>query len=66
MSYAASDLTWTGSLSPGGSATITYSVTVHNPDTGGKVLVNTVASTAAGSSCPPGTTSAACQVRFRC
>ena len=55
-------LTWTGSLSPGGSATITYSVTVDNPDTGDKLPVNTVTSSAAGSSCPPGTTSAACQV----
>ncbi len=37
-------LTWTGSLSPGDSATITYSVTVNNPDTGDKLLINTVAS----------------------
>ena len=62
VSYAAPVLTWTGSLSPGDSATITYSVTVDNPDTGGKVLVDTVASSAVGSSCPPGTTSAPCQV----
>ena len=62
VSYAAPVLTWTGSLSPGGSATITYSVTVDNPDTGDKLLVNTVTSSAAGSSCPPGTTSARCQV----
>ena len=58
VSYAAPVLTWTGSLAPGASATITYSVTVNNPDTGGKLLVNTVASSAAGSSCPPGTTTA--------
>ena len=62
VSYAAPVLTWTGSLSPGGSATITYSVTVNNPDTGGKLLVNTVTSSAVGSSCPPGTTSSPCQV----
>ncbi len=55
-------LTWTGDLSPGDSATITYSVTVNNPDTGDKLLINTVSSSAAGSSCPPGTTSAPCQV----
>ena len=62
VSYAAPVLTWTGSLSPGGSATITYTVTVDSPDTGGKLLINTVASSAVGSSCPPGTTSASCQV----
>ena len=62
VSYAAPVLTWTGSLAPGASATITYSVTADNPDTGDKLLVNTVASSAVGSSCPPGTTSAACQV----
>ena len=55
-------LTWTGSLAPGDSATITYSVTVNNPDTGGKLLINTVASSAVGSTCPPGTTSSPCQV----
>ena len=62
LSYAAPVLTWTGSLAPGGSATITYSVTVNSPDTGGKLLINTVASSAVGSSCPPGTTSSPCQV----
>src|SRR6202035_1009781 len=62
VSYTAPVLTWTGSLAPGASATITYSITVNNPDTGGKLLVNTVASSAVGSSCPPGTASAPCQV----
>ena len=62
VSYTAPVLTWTGSLAPGASATITYSVTVNNPDTGGKVLINTVASSAVGSTCPPGTTSSPCQV----
>ena len=37
--YASPALTWTGNLSPGDSATITYSVTVDNPDTGGKLLI---------------------------
>ena len=62
VSYASPDLAWTGDLSPGGSVTITYSVTVDNPDTGGKLLINTVTSAAAGSTCPPGTGSASCQV----
>ena len=42
VSYAAPVLTWTGDLSPGDSVTVTYSVTVDNPDTGGKLLINTV------------------------
>ena len=54
VSYAAPVLTWTGGLSPGGSATITYSVTVDNPDTGDTVLTNTVTSPTAGSNCPAG------------
>ncbi|MGD0705108.1 MAG: hypothetical protein ABSA02_35125, partial [Trebonia sp.] len=62
LSYAAPALTWTGDLTPGGTATITYSVTVSNPATGGANLVNTVTSAAAGSSCPPGTTSPPCAV----
>jgi large repetitive protein len=62
VSYSSPDLTWTGDLSPGGSATFTYSVTVDNPDTGGKLVINTVSSSAAGSTCPPGTTTTACQV----
>ena len=62
VSYTSPTLTWTGNLSPGGTATITYSVTVNNPDTGGKLVVNTVTSSAVGSTCPPGTTSGSCQV----
>ena len=37
-------------------------MTVDNPDTGGKLVVNTVTSSAVGSTCPPGTTSGPCQV----
>src|SRR6202012_4097370 len=42
VSYTSPNLTWTGNLSPGGSATVFYSVTVNNPDTGDKTLANTV------------------------
>jgi hypothetical protein len=62
VSYAAPALTWTGDLTPGGTATITYSVTVDNPETGGTSLVNTVTSAAPGSSCPPGSDSPPCAV----
>lgn len=62
VSYASPALTWTGSLTPGDTATITYSVTIDNPETGGTSLVNTVTSAAVGSTCPPGTTNALCTV----
>ena len=53
-------LTWTGNLAAGATATITYSVTVNNPDTGGKVMTNTVVSAAVGSTCPAGGGNAVC------
>ena len=60
VSYTSPVLTWTGALAPGGTATITYTVTVNNPDTGDKHLVNTVTSATQGSTCPPGGTDPAC------
>src|SRR6202044_3174459 len=62
VSYASPVLTWTGNLAVGGTATITYSVTVNNPDTGGGTLANTVTSTTAGSNCASGSTDARCSV----
>ena len=53
-------LTWTGSLNPGDTATITYTVTVDSPDTGGKVLANAAASADPGSTCPAGSTGPPC------
>ena len=55
-------LTWTGNLAAGDTATITYTVTVNNPDTGDKLIINTVTSAATGSTCPPATTRPACRV----
>ena len=60
--YASPNLTWTGNLAIGASATITYSVTVNNPDTGSHLLANTVTSATAGSNCPSGSTDARCTV----
>ena len=60
VSYTSPVLSWTGALAPGGTATITYTITVNNPDTGDKHLVNTVTSTSQGSTCPPGGTGPAC------
>ena len=62
VSYTAPVLTWTGDLAPGASAVISYTITVNDPDTGDKLVITTVASAAAGSSCPPGTTSSPCQL----
>ncbi|WP_275291750.1 hypothetical protein [Amycolatopsis sp. La24] len=59
-SYTAPKLTWTGDLPVGGSATITYSVTVKNPVTGDHKLVNTVTSTTPGSNCAAGSTDPRC------
>ena len=52
VSYTEPVLTWTGSLTPGQTAKITYSVTVTNPDIGSRVLTNSAVSAAAGSNCP--------------
>jgi len=62
VSYATPTLTWTGNLTPGGSATITYTVTVKDPDTGTGMMANTVTSTAPGSTCPPASGSPGCAV----
>ena len=49
VSFASPNLTWTGNLAVGATATITFSVTVSNPDTGNKTLTSTITSTTAGS-----------------
>ncbi|WP_256788232.1 putative Ig domain-containing protein [Frankia sp. AvcI1] len=58
--YSAPNLTWTGSLAAGASATITYTVTVLDPDPGDKLLINAVTSPAIGSNCPVGGSAPAC------
>ena len=60
VSFASPNLSWTGSLAVGAVATITFSVTVNNPDNGDKLLASTVTSAAAGSNCPPGGTDSRC------
>ncbi|MFD0573297.1 hypothetical protein ACFQ0T_33820 [Kitasatospora gansuensis] len=42
VTYAAPKLSWSGTLQPGQSATVTYSVTVNTPDTGDRKLHNHV------------------------
>ena len=60
MSFTSPNLTWTGNLAIGASATITFTVTVSNPDTGNKILASTVTSTTSGSNCASGSTDPAC------
>ncbi len=60
VSFASPNLTWTGDLAVGAAATITFSVTVNNPDTGNKILASTITSATAGSTCPAGNPAAAC------
>jgi large repetitive protein len=60
LSFVSPDLIWTGNLAPGQAATITYTVTISNPDTGDKHLSNIATSDDAGSNCPTGTTNSAC------
>ena len=50
--FASPDLTWTGTVPAAGSVTLTYSVTVHNPDTGDQILSSTVTSASAGKQLP--------------
>jgi uncharacterized repeat protein (TIGR01451 family) len=60
LSFAGTTLTWTGDLLVGATATIDYTLVVNDPDNGDKHLVNTVTSTAFGSTCPPGGTATGC------
>ncbi len=63
LTYTSPALTWTGDLNPGGTAVITYTVTVNNPYAGSGTLVNTVTSAAPGSTCPTsGTGGSQCAV----
>jgi uncharacterized repeat protein (TIGR01451 family) len=62
VTFTSPDLTWTGSLAVGETATITYSVTVADPETGNLVLANTVSSTAPGNNCQPTSSDPRCSV----
>jgi uncharacterized repeat protein (TIGR01451 family) len=58
--FTSPNLVWLGSLAPGSTATVTYSVTVADPDPGNRILTSTVTSSAAGNNCAPGNTDPAC------
>ncbi|SDI91253.1 conserved repeat domain-containing protein [Frankineae bacterium MT45] len=59
--YTAPTLSWSGPLAVGASVTVTYSVTVNDPDTGDQVLANAVVTPPnSGGDCPAGSTAAGC------
>ena len=60
MSFTSPNLSWTGNLAVGATATITFSVTVNNPDTGNKILASTITSATPGSNCAAGSGDAPC------
>ncbi|MCW2935594.1 MAG: hypothetical protein JWM19_6556, partial [Actinomycetia bacterium] len=60
VSYSSPNLTWTGNLAAGATATITFSVTVNNPDAGSKILASTITSATSGANCFAGSTDARC------
>ena len=60
--FASPALTWAGNLEPGDTATVTFSVTVHSPDTSDHILASTVTSATAGSNCAAGSTDPRCAV----
>ncbi|GHF16714.1 hypothetical protein GCM10017786_58290 [Amycolatopsis deserti] len=60
--YAEPVLSWSGPLAVGDSVTVTYTVTVHDPDTGDKRLENVVTNPPGiGGGCAPGSTDPACR-----
>ena len=52
VAFASPTLSWAGNVPANGTVTITYTVTVNNPDTGNRILASTISSPSAGSNCP--------------
>src|SRR5206468_1328667 len=61
-SYTAPNLSWLGPVAAGASTTITYSVTVKNPDTGDHSMLNTVVSPTVGGNCAASSVDPLCKV----
>jgi len=60
--YTSPNLTWTGDLAVGASATVTYSMTANNPDVGDLSMTDTITSATAGNNCATGSTDPNCTV----
>ena len=61
LSYASPRLSWSGPVAAGSTVTVTYSVTVKNPDTGDKQIDNVVTSTVPGNNCVAGSSDPRCE-----
>jgi uncharacterized repeat protein (TIGR01451 family) len=62
VSYDQPTLSWSGPITVGATVTITYSVTVKDPDTGDSQIDNAVVSNSPGSNCAANSTDPSCQV----
>ncbi|MER7044855.1 DUF11 domain-containing protein, partial [Streptomyces jumonjinensis] len=60
VTFADPDLEWSGTLAPGQTATITFSITIHERPFGDLRLDNTVVSPTPGNNCLPGSTDSRC------
>ena len=60
VAFASPTLSWAGDVPANGAVTITYTVTVNNPDTGNQILTSTITSPSADSNCPAATTGPRC------
>ena len=60
VTFASPVLGWSGDVPASGTVTITYSVTVHSPDTGDMILASTISSPSVGSNCPAGSPGPRC------
>jgi uncharacterized repeat protein (TIGR01451 family) len=65
ISVGTSTATWTGNVLRAAPVTITYSITVKDPDPGDKAILNRVSSPVQGSSCPVGGTAVGCSTLVR-
>lgn len=63
-SYDQPTLSWSGPVDVGQTVTVTYSVTVNDPDRGDKILRNAVVSEVPGSDCPPNSTRPECNTEI--
>ena len=63
--YAEPVVSWRGALPVGGTVTVTYSITVDDPDTGDQALDNAVVTPdGSGGGCPAGSSDPACTVHL--
>ncbi|ANF30610.1 hypothetical protein A0130_02015 [Leifsonia xyli] len=60
VGYSAPVLSWSGALTGGAAATVTYSLRIDDPAAGDRTLVNTVVSASPQSNCAAGSSDRAC------